>query len=350
VKSSSSKSTVTIHIKKSDDKEGRWISLSRFQFEALIVLIPASFLSGLVAIGVLMFDASQKPGSNSPAHEARQAAGVNWQSAHESEGGATTVADNYSEGLQVSSSTEEQGQGAQYGSTLAEGNANRKVTQKGLSTVDGSTEGRLNELSKEKAASIQAESTEDLRPATELSNREYAAQNKPSEKAPSSAPGIEMAESSIEDSRAGEPLKLENKPVFTVTQNIKVDDLYNVSTTVFQVKGSGMVSARIGMKNLTGLTESGRVWAKVLVSSGDEEQWLSSHVNLAANDSLSVKEGIFGMKYLFDSWVERELTLGKPRFQVREVKEIILGTETEKHGQKVAKVDLRGSSDNQSGM
>ena len=350
MKSPKSKSTVTIHIKKSEDKEGRWISLSRFQFEALIVLVPASFLSGLVAIGVLMFDSSQKPVSNSPAHEARQAAVVKWQSDLQSEGGASTAADNYTESMHVSSPTVNVSHGDQNGRAPVKENPNLKVTQKGLPTANDPVKGQLVKPSKEQASLILAESSEDMRPATEVSKVEEVIQPKPSEKVPSSRPGIEMAESSLEGSRVGEPLKQENKTVFSVTQNIKVDDLYNVSTTVFQIKAGGLVLARIGMKNLTGLTESGRVWAKVLVSSGDEEQWLSSQSNLAANDSLTVKEGTFGKKYLFDSWVERELTLGKPRFQVREVKEIILGAETEKHGQKVAKVDLRSSSDNQSGM
>ncbi len=138
--------------------------------------------------------------------------------------------------------------------------------------------------------------------------------------------------------------------VLSATKKFKVDEIYDISATVYQSKSDGPILAKIAMTNLTGNKEKGRLWVKVLVGSGDEEQWLASQINLPADESMNVKGSRIGKIYGFHTWVEHELSLGVPRILAKEIKEIILGAETEKHGQKVARIDLRAQSDSSSGM
>ncbi|MEI8027156.1 MAG: hypothetical protein WCI18_12490 [Pseudomonadota bacterium] len=353
MKSNSANGSVTINIKKSDSKDVRSISLSRWQYEALVIGVPASIVSGFVALGVLIFDFSVRPDQT---HQNLASLSAELESKGALRSGGATDLLSTSQGMASADSLTKAAKHKGKASVVSSSNESPEVTKLLIAASRNSNQAVdvQNKNIKSKRPNDEGAKSEEKKITGEviaIDNLDHSNVGS----ADSSQDAQTSAGSSAFDKVQG---KMDNAskvsitalPVVSVTKNIKIDEIYDVSAKVYQSKSGSPIRAKISMKNLTGNKEKGRLWVKVLVSSGDEEQWLSSQINLPADESMNVTGAKIGKIYVFQTWVEHELSLGVPRIQAKEIKEIILGAETEKHGQKVAKIDMRNHSDASGGM
>lgn len=356
MKSNSANANVTINIKKSDSEDATSISLSRWQFESIVIGVPACLVSGVVAVGILIFDVTTRPknvGQNSGAQYAENLNRFSNPSGVQTEPLAASQVVVTSDSLAKASKHNSKG-------SAAGGAALNESFEEAKSSVAGSRSSSLtadvaSENTSLKGSQGESAKNQDERVTGKVNGEVTGAVYSEASLLASSQDAQSSVVSSAKDNSGAKYAGAEKSfaeigPTLSVIKNIKVDDIYDVSARVYQTKSDSPILAKISMKNLTGNKEKGRLWLKVLVGSGDEEQWLSSQINLPADESMNVKGARIGKIYVFQTWVEHELSLGVPRIQAKEIKEIIFGAETERHGQKVAKIDLRADSDTRSGM
>ncbi len=359
MKSNSACGSVTISIKKSDSKDSTSICLSRWQFESIVIGVPACAVAGVVAVGILIFNVPMRPKNGSYISAAQYAESINGVSSHL---GAAKEPLAASQGVvtpdSLSKTSRLKAKGALVGETPSKTSLEVARPSEGVSRSSSLTADVDSKITSPKGAQEQGAKNQDER-GTRKGTGEVAwgiaSEHSDTDLPASSQDELFSAVSSANDSNGANSV-VGNQSLggvdsfLSVTKNIKVDEIYDISAKVYQSESGSPVLAKISMTNLTGMKEKGRLWVKVLVGSGDEEQWLSSQMNLPADDSMNVKGPKIGKFYVFQRWVEHELSLGVPRIQAKEIKEIILGAETEKHGQKVAKIDLRTHTDRSSGM
>jgi len=340
VKSNAVNHRVTLNIKRYDSKDIS-ISLSRWQFETVVIGVPACILSGLVAIGILIFDFAARPmepKQNAVVPSAPLENRVSLRNGVQTESLSQTLwmaaADSAAKTAILKSKNY----------ALGHAQPTDSLKQKKKEDPQGSSDTLINKLKSSSPEEVlrgnqDEKNSGDLMGEYHTEHSELISRKSMKDKQYNN--DFNTLDHRQDISHQGEDTN--ESDFFSVTKNLKVDEIYDVSARILQSGIGSPVVAKIAMKNLTGKTEAGRLWMKILVSSGDQDQWLTSQINLPADDSMNVKEASFGKRYLFNSWVEHELPLGVPNVVVKEIKEIILGAETQRHGQKVAKVDLRKS-------
>ena len=340
MKSNALNHRVTLNIKRYDSKDIS-ISLSRWQFETVVIGVPACILSGLVAIGILIFDFAVRPMApkqNGVVFSAPLENGVSLRTEVQME--------SLSQNLGIAAADSAAKKAVLKSKTSALGHAQPTdfLKQKKKEDPQGVSDALTNKL-KPASPDDPLRGTQDEKNSGDLIGEDHTERtefiSRKSMKDKEYNNDLNTLDHRQDISHQGEDTN--QSDFFSVTKKLKVDEIYDVSARILQSGIGSPVVAKIAMKNLTGKTEAGRLWIKILVSSGDQDQWLTSQINLPADDSMNVKEASFGKRYLFNSWVEHELPLGVPNLVVKEIKEIILGAETQRHGQKVAKVDLRRS-------
>jgi hypothetical protein len=367
---------------------------SRFQFESLLILWPASVVAGFMATGILVYDYTlvrpnlMKQNAGSLSRSERQMPNI-----------TSVITEEESKKLALEASPELSSQAPldpmslNSGSQTSEGDS-VKALSNGVSSPEGANqEGRskeamviapqsqdseISQIADRSTLNTENSTSQNITTNDQPSNLatshsvEYPAVSPVASQAVGPVVRSEVKEASTKsveaeaakaqqlmdesiakqvDTTPTNPTEAKGNVTSTkqaehilVSKDFQIEDLYSVHVEINQKAVSKELTALLSMKNLTGRTERGRVWIKILVSNGVTEKWLSSHVNLETDSEMRALNSNVGKLYEFSYLFERMLTFGAQPTKSIEIKEIVLGTSTERHGQKVSRHEVSNAS------
>jgi hypothetical protein len=390
------KADVIIEVKNQRTHTTNMFHFSRFQFESLLILWPASVVAGFMATGILVYDYTlvrpnlMKQNAGSPSRSERQMPNI-----------TSVTTEEEPKKLAIEASPELSSQAAldtmslDSGSQTLEGDSGSALSN-GVSSPEGANQEGLSNETMVQAPQSQNSEINQVADRSTLNTETSTSQNNATNDQPSKlasalpvedaavspvasqavgpvvSPAIKEVSSTTVEVEAAKAQQLMDESIakqvettptslteakakvsstkeaehILVSKDFQVEDLYSVHVEINQKSVSKELTALLSMKNLTGRTERGRVWIKILVSNGATEKWLSSHVNLETDSEMRALNSNVGKLYEFSYLFERMLTFGAQPTKSIEIKEIVLGTSTERHGQKVSRYKV--SSANQS--
>lgn len=396
------KADVIIEVKNSRTHTTNMFHFSRLQFESLLILWPASVVAGFMATGILVYDYTlvrpnlMKQNAGIPSRSERQMPNITSVATEEEpeklaleaspELSSQAALDTMSLDSGSQTSEDDSGKALSNGVSSPEGAKQEGLSKEAMVVAPQSQDSEISQVADRSTLNTETPTSQNIATNDQPSNLATSRSVENSAVSPVASQAVgpvagqavgpvvrsEVKEASttsveaeaakaqqlMDESIAKEVDKTPTNPTeakgnltstkqaehILVSKDFQIEDLYSVHVEINQKAVSKELTALLSMKNLTGRTERGRVWIKILVSNGTTEKWLSSHVNLETDSEMRALNSNVGKLYEFSYLFERMLTFGAQPTKSIEIKEIVLGTSTERHGQKVSRYKVSNAS------